>query len=405
MMPGILNALATFTFGLCIVLVLRRGLRRYIGAVSAYRLWILPPVTLLATVMPHWDPVHTARLPMTYAVAGMVHAASATMAHTDGLSTALMLIWLGGASYALLRLLSRHRQLHRRMQPLPVTMRDALDGALPTSLLSGARLHDAGPAVVWSGRTFLLLPTDFMARFTPEERQLILTHELTHIRHGDAWWNLLAELATVVFWFHPMVWFARSRMRLDQELACDDDVLRRFPRATRAYAQTLFHGTGHAGTPVLATWLEEPQLKERLTMIRNLTTHKPWRRMGVPVLAALLVGGALSAQAMGTQASGEAHAPSAKLSFKNRVPPVYPAYALKHHLVGTVMVKVKVSPDGRVLAVKAMPGKADASLVKSALDAAAKWRYNPATDAKGKPVTAWAKVPIRFAMDKPAVKK
>lgn len=400
MITASLTALTALTLALCVVFALRRGLRRWCGATSAYALWMLPPVALLAVLLPSWTPVLTARLPVTRVVAGMVQVASNHVDGTHGLTALLAMLWLGGSTFSLFGMVLRHHQLHRQMQALPDTMRDALAACMTDRQLGGTRLHDAGPAVIWSGRTLLLLPTDFMSRFSHDERQLILEHEMTHIRHGDAWWNLLTELATVVFWFHPLVWFARSRIRLDQELACDDSVLLRHPGAARTYAHTLLHGTGHAGTPVLATWLEEPQLKERLTMIRNLATRAPMRRVGLPVIAALLAGCVFAAQAMGDMNDPHvAHPPHVMASSWQSTPPHYPKYASEHGLEGTVVVRVKVGTDGSPLEVLPEATKANSHFVRAAVEAVRQWRYQPATNAKGEPVVAWIKVPVKFALD------
>ena len=133
-------------------------------------------------------------------------------------------------------------------------------------------------------------------------------------------------------------------------------------------------------------------------MIHHFSTRKPLRRMAVPVLAILFAGGVLSAQAMGSLGTPPGvQPPSASMKYRLKAPPVYPAYAIKHRLEGTVIVRVKVGADGKPLSVKAEPGKADPSLVKAAITAAKNWRYNPATK-HGKPVVAWARVPVYFKL-------
>ena len=64
------------------------------------------------------------------------------------------------------------------------------------------------------------------ARGWPEDRvQIVLAHELAHIRRGD-WLVLMgAELLRAVYWFNPLIWIACRRLRRESELACDDAVL------------------------------------------------------------------------------------------------------------------------------------------------------------------------------------
>ena len=82
--------------------------------------------------------------------------------------------------------------------------------------------------------------------FAPEERALIRAHEWEHIRRNDLGVRNLLALVQCVLWFNPLVHVASAELRLDQELACDEAVVRRFGRR-RLYAETLLKC--HAGRP------------------------------------------------------------------------------------------------------------------------------------------------------------
>src|ERR1043166_4506390 len=66
------------------------------------------------------------------------------------------------------------------------------------------------------------LPKDFLTRFDPEKRDVMLAHELAHLASHDPFWCLLADAATAVFWWHPGVWWMRRQLRLASELAADE---------------------------------------------------------------------------------------------------------------------------------------------------------------------------------------
>ena len=53
----------------------------------------------------------------------------------------------------------------------------------------------------------------------------MLLHELQHYKHKDSLIGYLMNLASIVYWFHPLVWFALKEMRNERELACDASVL------------------------------------------------------------------------------------------------------------------------------------------------------------------------------------
>jgi len=58
-----------------------------------------------------------------------------------------------------------------------------------------------------------------------ERTRLVLLHELAHVRRLDFLTWTLAETAAALWWFHPLQWVCRRRLRVEQERACDDVVL------------------------------------------------------------------------------------------------------------------------------------------------------------------------------------
>lgn len=58
------------------------------------------------------------------------------------------------------------------------------------------------------------------------DMRYILLHELQHYKHHDSIGNFLMNLAKVVYWFNPFVWYALREMRNDREVACDTSVLK-----------------------------------------------------------------------------------------------------------------------------------------------------------------------------------
>jgi HEAT repeat protein len=58
-----------------------------------------------------------------------------------------------------------------------------------------------------------------------ERSRLVILHELAHVRRLDCLTSALAEMAAALWWFHPLQWMCRRRLRVEQERACDDIVL------------------------------------------------------------------------------------------------------------------------------------------------------------------------------------
>lgn len=382
------------TLGLALVLLLRKPARRLFGAGPAFTLWLLPPLLVMLPALPTLPSAWsiTPMLQILPVMPSITAPAEATASTPDWLWP----LWLAGAIAGLLRLAVHYGHLLRQGRPVPDTMQRQLQAALGGFDPHRLRLHPAGPAVLWAPRSLLLIPADFLECFDADERCLVLQHEFTHLRRGDALWSLLADIAGALLWFHPLAWLALPRLRLDQELACDERVLRQAPQDEAMYARALLRSTGMGTTPVLIPWLDEPQLKERLHMIQR---HRPGalrRRIGFIALAALMAGGACVVSAATPHDRQPSPVATADLDYNLQRQPTYPASAIKNMEQGTVILDVLVGTDGKPLKLEVDPAtKAAPDLVKAASEAAMEWRFNPAMK-NGQPVESHARVPVAF---------
>ena len=87
-------------------------------------------------------------------------------------------------------------------------------------------------------RPILIVPNHWK-KWSQEQRECILLHELAHIRRHDVAAQCLARMAILVHWFNPMVWFAARQMRVERELASDDCVLQAGHAASNYAVQLL----------------------------------------------------------------------------------------------------------------------------------------------------------------------
>jgi beta-lactamase regulating signal transducer with metallopeptidase domain len=104
------------------------------------------------------------------------------------------------------------------------------------------RLSDAiaGPVTVGAFRSIVLLPLSAVSGLGIQELEVVLAHELAHVRRADYLWNLIQSLVETVFFFHPAVWWISGRIRHERELCCDDLALEACPDPV-TYASALFH--------------------------------------------------------------------------------------------------------------------------------------------------------------------
>lgn len=71
-------------------------------------------------------------------------------------------------------------------------------------------------------RPLIGVPCQFVQRFHSLERDVMLAHELGHLRNRDPLWLFVADLVVALWWWHPAVWFARRRLESACEFAADD---------------------------------------------------------------------------------------------------------------------------------------------------------------------------------------
>lgn len=82
------------------------------------------------------------------------------------------------------------------------------------------------PQVVGLWRPTILLPAAALAGLRPDELEMILAHELAHVRRYDLWMNLVQRLAEAVLFFNPAVWYLNRRVSLYREYCCDEATCR-----------------------------------------------------------------------------------------------------------------------------------------------------------------------------------
>jgi beta-lactamase regulating signal transducer with metallopeptidase domain len=78
------------------------------------------------------------------------------------------------------------------------------------------------PSVLGSLRPVILLPASTLTGMTPQQIEMVLAHELAHIRRHDFAINLLQAFVETLMFYHPAVWWMSSRVRIERENCCDD---------------------------------------------------------------------------------------------------------------------------------------------------------------------------------------
>ena len=82
------------------------------------------------------------------------------------------------------------------------------------------------PIIVGLLKPCIYLPIHLISDYNESDMRYMLLHELQHYKHKDAIASYLMNLAGVIYWFNPLVWYALKEMRNDREVACDTSVLK-----------------------------------------------------------------------------------------------------------------------------------------------------------------------------------
>ena len=129
---------------------------------------------------------------------------------------------------------------------------DELRAALGISRQVGVAVCEriATPLLVGVAKPLILLPPAALTGWTTAELEMVLVHELAHVRRWDNAVNLAQRIVESLLFFHPAVWIVSGWVRRDREDCCDAVVVRH-TAAPQAYAELLLTLASHI--PGLAT--------------------------------------------------------------------------------------------------------------------------------------------------------
>jgi beta-lactamase class D/beta-lactamase regulating signal transducer with metallopeptidase domain len=315
----LLASVGCFAAGLS-VWALSALLRRRLPALAAQRsLWLLGQCTVLATFMlmllPHSErvrlipPLEVATETVTHYIGPAKAAPQPSAAAQDASDTVgdgaartwllhasrlWLCVYLAGLAWACASLWRTQRLLDR-------LARCGTAQAGPEAAIIEV---DApiSPMLFGLLRPRLLLPRH-LAGFDQLQRELIVEHELTHLRRRDLQWMAAGLLLQTLLWFNPFMRLLRANLSWAQELGCDRDVLsRRPPSQRKAYAAALLaqlklQDLAPQGALAFGG-VDANTLTERVALIRSpgSTRRAMWARAATAALLLAIAGGNFALQ-------------------------------------------------------------------------------------------------------------
>ncbi len=238
---------------LALVAVLRRqsaALRHWILAVAFACVALAPAIGALA---PSWGPslaglpqlvglgfraTDTAQLKLRPTESGATSTPAPPAAlpqpqPAPSVMNAVLPLWVAGALAALAVLalgMWRLTRLTLRSSEITAGIWAERIRSLGSGRAARVRLlltHHPSLLVTWGAlRPEVILPSAAQ-QWTQDRIDVVLLHELAHVRRGDWLVQIVAEILKCLLWFNPLVWLACARLRVESEHACDDAVLER----------------------------------------------------------------------------------------------------------------------------------------------------------------------------------
>ncbi|SFG43677.1 Beta-lactamase class D [Duganella sp. CF458] len=319
LMRFLLASLGCFAAGFS-VWALSALLRRFLPALAAQRsLWLLGQLAVLATfallLLPHSErvrlipPLEAATETVTHYIAPpktppLPNATADSAQASDNFSSTRvwmlhgaqlwLCVYLAGLAWSAASLWRAQRMLNQL----------ARTGDVANAGRAAIIEVDApiSPMLLGLFRPRLLMPRH-LGGFDKLQREMIVEHELTHLRRHDLQWMAAGMLLQMLLWFNPFMRLLRANLTWAQELGCDRDVLRGRPASQRkAYAAALVaqlklqHLTPQGALAFGS--IDANTLAERVSLIRTPanTRRAMWARAATIAALAAIVGGNFALQ-------------------------------------------------------------------------------------------------------------
>jgi beta-lactamase regulating signal transducer with metallopeptidase domain len=184
-----------------------------------------------------------------------------------------LIVWIVLQSLLGLRL----RAILRASTPAPVELCRAADEiAMRLGLVRRPQVRivasNLSPMLCGLGHgATILISAALLRRLGPDAQTTVLAHELCHYRRGDQWVRLVELVVTGLYWWHPLVWWARRQIEIAEEQCCDAHVVEMSAGKSRVYAEALLDIVDLISEPVrpvrpaLASGISQrPLLQKRL---------------------------------------------------------------------------------------------------------------------------------------------
>lgn len=262
---------------ICILIAVKRTLKNKLSSRVQYNLWFLLLLLLTVPFLP-LRPISFLQIlsylnsgisaPATQSMSGDIQS-NTLIGHNSALdkindfavsissftpstfNIILLSLWIIGMLAMTILLLRSWKRLHH-LQKSALPLQNQQVRQLFTDCLSELGIKRTlpiystaflkSPVTVGFFRPCIYMPIHLISDFDSKDMRYMLLHELQHYRYKDVLVGHFSNLAGIVYWFNPFVWYALKEMRLEREIACDASVLQILPKTDYLdYGNTLIN--------------------------------------------------------------------------------------------------------------------------------------------------------------------
>jgi beta-lactamase regulating signal transducer with metallopeptidase domain len=334
MITTALEIVTKATVVLSAVAVAQLIVRRRTSAAMRHLVWTMAIVSvlllpLLSLTLPRWTVIQVQAAHVTAAVQTTNYIADdssarplqASTASSDGApaadvtaaSWAALLAGVYGAGvFIMLVYWTRQRWCVRRLASQAADLgdpewtrllRDAADRLRVRPEVCLRRGFERGMPMAFGIRYPTILIPAIADTWSFDRRRAVILHELAHVARRDCLTQSMAFVACVLYWFHPAIWWAARQLRIERELACDDQVIvsGASPRDYAGHLLEIAYSLGAQPLPALAVTMARPrQLEGRMLAALDPTRNRRLPSLRLRALAAAIATSVLIALAGAT---------------------------------------------------------------------------------------------------------
>jgi hypothetical protein len=173
------------------------------------------------------------------------------------------------------------------------------------------------PAVIGWFRPIVFLPLTALTGLSELQLQVVIAHELAHIKRLDSFVNAFQVVVETLLFYHPAVWWLNKRIRLERENCCDDTAIALCGNPVE-YARALTLMEQWRVAPALAMAANRGPLSARITRLLGISNLRSGIR-GIGLTASVLC--LTVALVAGNAIFGIAHKANAQTAVTPPVPP------------------------------------------------------------------------------------